>query len=303
VISPVAETHFSGLLHRGKVRDTYDIGDGRLLMIATDRISAFDVVLPTPVPGKGLILAQMSEFWFRLTSKVVPNHFVGMAGDTKAIVGVPRRGALAELPKEMAWRAMVIKRARRVDLECVVRAYITGSAWAEYRKSGTVQGVRLPTGLREAEKLSELMFTPTTKAETGHDEPLTWSQTTDLVGEDTAKRLRELSFKVFTAAHDHASARGMIVADTKFEFGWIDGELALIDEVLTPDSSRFWAAEEWRPGGSPPAFDKQFVRDWLTASGWNRQPPAPALPAEVIEKTRQRYEQALERVTGQRLRG
>jgi phosphoribosylaminoimidazole-succinocarboxamide synthase len=298
----VAETNFSGLVHRGKVRDTYDIGGGRLLMIATDRISAFDVVLPTPIPGKGPILAQMSAFWFKLTSKVVKNHFIGMASDPAATSAVPRSGALAELPADMAPRAMVIKRAKRVDIECVVRAYIAGSAWAEYRKSGTVQGVKLPAGLREAEKLPELMFTPTTKAEEGHDQPLTWHETIDLVGEDTAVRLRELSFRVFRAAHDHASARGMIVADTKFEFGWLDGELILIDEVLTPDSSRFWAVEDYRPGASPPAFDKQFVRDWLSASGWNKQPPAPSLPADVIAKTRSRYEQALERLTGQRLR-
>ncbi|MBI2965432.1 MAG: phosphoribosylaminoimidazolesuccinocarboxamide synthase [Chloroflexi bacterium] len=297
----VAETNFSGLVHRGKVRDTYDIGGGRLLMIATDRISAFDVVLPTPIPGKGLILAQMSAFWFKLTSKVVKNHFIGMASDPAATSSVPRRGALAELPADMAPRAMVIKRAKRVDIECVVRAYLAGSAWAEYRKSGTVQGVRLPGGLREAEKLPELMFTPTTKAEAGHDQPLTWRETIDLVGEDTAVRLRELSFKLFGAAHEHASARGMIVADTKFEFGWLGGELILIDEVLTPDSSRFWAVEDYRPGVSPPAFDKQFVRDWLSASGWNKNPPAPSLPADVIAKTRRRYEQALERLTGQRL--
>lgn len=291
----------SSLVHRGKVRDTYDIGDGRLLMIATDRISAFDVVMPNPVPGKGLILAQMSAFWFNLTGQAVRNHFIGMASDRAAISGVPVRGALAELPPDMTHRAMVIRRAKRIDMECVVRAYLAGSAWAEYRSSGTINGARMPAGLSESDRLPELMFTPSTKAQAGHDEPMTWDEAVDLVGEETARRLRDLSFKVFQIADRHATARGMIIADTKFEFGWIDGQLILIDEILTPDSSRFWDAKNYRPGVTQPAFDKQFVRDWLLSSGWNRQPPAPVLPDDVVARTRERYEQALERLTGRRL--
>lgn len=281
---------------------TYDIGGGRLLMIATDRISAFDVILPNPIPDKGLILAQMSAFWFHHTGKIMPNHFIGLASDRKALAGIPVQGALASLPPEMGPRAMVIKRARRIDVECVVRAYLAGSAWVEYQRSGSVHGVRLTQGLGESEKLPELMFTPTTKAESGHDEPMTWDQTVAQVGEATAVDLREASFRVFRSAEALAERRGMIIADTKFEFGWIGEELTLIDEVLTPDSSRFWAAEDYRPGMPQAAFDKQFVRDWLLSSGWNRQPPAPELPQKVVARTRERYEQALERLTLNRLK-
>lgn len=294
----MSETRFEGLVHRGKVRDTYDIGGGRLLMIATDRISAFDVILPNPIPGKGLILAQMSAFWFRHTRNVMPNHFIGLASDRKALADIPATGALAGLPQEMGPRAMVIKKARRIDVECVVHAYLAGTAWAEYRKSGTVHGVRLPSGLRESDRLPELMFTPSTKAESGHDEPLTWDQTVRMIGEETSVRLREASFRVFKSAAAHAERRGMIIADTKFEFGWVGGELTLIDELLTPDSSRFWAADAYRPGETQAAFDKQFLRDWLLSTGWNRQPPAPSLPEDVIARTRERYELALQRLTG-----
>lgn len=300
--TPLIETGFEGLVHRGKVRDTYDIGGGRLLMIATDRISAFDVILPNPIPDKGRILAQMSAFWFRHTGEIMPNHFIGLASDRKALAGIPIEGALASLPPEMQSRAMVIRRARRIDVECVVRAYLAGSAWAEYRKTGAVHGVRLKQGLRESEKLPDLMFTPTTKAESGHDEPMTWDQTVALIGEATAVRLREASFRVFRSAQAVAESRGMIISDTKFEFGWIGDQLTLIDELLTPDSSRFWAAEDYRPGVTQAAFDKQFVRDWLSSSGWNMQPPAPELPPEVVARTRERYEQALERLTGKRLK-
>lgn len=193
---------------------------------------------------------------------------------------------------------MVIKKARRIDVECVVRADLVGTAWAEYRKSGTVHGVRLPSGLRESDRLPELMFTPSTKAESGHDEPLTWDQTVRMIGEETSVRLREASFRVFKSAAAHAERRGMIIADTKFEFGWVGGELTLIDELLTPDSSRFWAADAYRPGETQAAFDKQFLRDWLLSTGWNRQPPAPSLPEDVIARTRERYELALQRLTG-----
>ncbi len=297
-MTAVFETNLPGLLHRGKVRDTYDLGDGRLLMVASDRISAFDVVLPTPVPDKGKILAQMSVFWFDLTKDVVPNHLIGLANDEVALADVPRTGALAALPEDLATRAMVIKRAERVDVECVVRAYITGSAWAEYTRSGTVNGAPMPAGMLEADRFPEFLFTPSTKAEVGHDMPLTITETEDLIGRELTQKVTEASLKVFTKAHDYARGRGMILADTKFEFGMVDGELTLIDEVLTPDSSRFWDVNDWKPGASPPAFDKQFVRDWLTDSGWNKEPPAPDLPADIIEKTRERYAEALRRLTG-----
>ena len=297
-MTAVFETNLPGLLHRGKVRDTYDLGDGRLLMVASDRISAFDVVLPTPVPDKGKILAQMSAFWFDLTKDVVPNHLIGMANDEAALADVPRTGALAALPKDLALRAMVIKRAERVDVECVVRAYITGSAWAEYTRSGAVNGAPMPAGMLEADRFPEFLFTPSTKAQVGHDLPLTIAEMEDLIGREIAEKVTQASLKVFAKAHDYARSRGMILADTKFEFGLIDGELTLIDEVLTPDSSRFWDVNDWKPGASPPAFDKQFVRDWLTDNGWNKEPPAPELPADIIEKTRERYAEALRRLTG-----
>jgi len=301
-MTAVFETNLPDLLHRGKVRDTYDLGDGRLLMVASDRISAFDVVLPTPVPDKGKILAQMSAFWFDLTQDVIPNHMIGMANDEAALADVPRTGALAALPADLAPRAMVIKRADRVDAECVVRAYITGSAWAEYTRSGTVNGAPMPAGMLEADKFPEFLFTPSTKAEVGHDLPLTIAEMEDLIGRELAQKVIEASLKLFTRAHDYARGRGMILADTKFEFGLVDGELTLIDELLTPDSSRFWDVNDWKPGASPPAFDKQFVRDWLTDSGWNKEPPAPDLPDDIIRKTRERYAEALRRLTGRQFR-
>ena len=297
----IAETSLPGLIHRGKVRDTYDLGDGRLLMIATDRISAFDVVLPTPIPDKGRILAQMSRFWFDLLGGAVPHHMIAIASDEAAMTGIPRTGALSSLPPELAQRAMVVKKAERIDIECVVRAYITGSAWAEYGRSGTVNSMPMPRDLKEADRFPEFLFTPTTKAEEGHDEPLTPDEVRDMVGAEMAGRLEETSIAVFRRAHDHARQKGMIIADTKFEFGLVDGELTLIDEVLTPDSSRFWDFDEYEPGASPPAFDKQFVRDWLVASGWDREPPAPELPDEVVAQTRDRYVAALERLTGETL--
>ncbi|MEX0761665.1 MAG: phosphoribosylaminoimidazolesuccinocarboxamide synthase [Dehalococcoidia bacterium] len=297
----VYETNLSGLIHRGKVRDTYDIGGGLLLMVTSDRISAFDVVMPNPVPGKGAILAQMSAFWFDLTRDVIPNHFVALASDSDAICNVPKTGALAEITPNLLTRAMVVRRAERIDMECVVRAYITGSAWAEYQEHGTMNGAPLPTGLREAERLAEPAFTPSSKAESGHDVPLMRSEAEDLVGVEMREVLEEKSLEVFAVAHAHALKRGMILADTKMEFGFINGELTLIDELLTPDSSRFWAASDWVPGSSPPAFDKQFVRNWLLESGWNREPPAPELPQDITEKTGERYMQAFERLTGRTL--
>lgn len=297
----IFQTTLPDLVHRGKVRDTYDLGDGLLLMVATDRISAFDVVLPTPVPGKGAVLAQMSAFWFGLTRPVMPNHLIGMAYDHAALARTPRGGALADLAPELQKRSAVIRRATRIDMECVVRAYLTGSAWAEYRTSGTINGAPLPNGMREADRLPEVMFTPSTKAETGHDKYLTRLEGERLVGKGLYARLEQASLAIFRVAHDHAKSKGMIIADTKMEFGFVDGELTLIDELLTPDSSRFWDENDWKPGAAPPAYDKQFVRDWLIQSGWSKEPPAPALPSGIIEKTRERYVQAFTRLTGREL--
>ena len=298
-MNAVSETNLPGLTYRGKVRDTYDLGDGRMLMIATDRISAFDVVIPTPINGKGIILNRMSKFWFDLLADVIPNHMIAPAYDAEAMKSVERIGVLQDLPDDLALRSMVIKKADRIDIECVVRAYITGSAWAEYTKSGTVNSAKMPEGMIEAEQFPEFLFTPSTKAEVGHDEPMTTQEVIDMVGAEMAQNLEETSIKVFTKAHDYARDKGVILADTKFEFGMVDGELTLIDEVLTPDSSRFWDINDYSPGSSPPAFDKQFVRDWLSDTGWNKEPPAPELPADIVEKTIDRYSQALERLTGQ----
>ena len=282
----------------GKVRDLYEFED-KLLLVATDRISAFDVVIPTPINGKGVILNRMSKFWFDLLADVIPNHMIAPAYDAEAMKSVERIGVLQDLPDDLALRSMVIKKADRIDIECVVRAYITGSAWAEYTKSGTVNSAKMPEGMIEAEQFPEFLFTPSTKAEVGHDEPMTTQEVIDMVGTEMAQNLEETSIKVFTKAHDYARDKGMILADTKFEFGMVDGELTLIDEVLTPDSSRFWDINDYSPGSSPPAFDKQFVRDWLSDTGWNKEPPAPELPADIVEKTIDRYSQALERLTGQ----
>ena len=299
VLPSVNETNFSGLAHRGKVRDTYDIGDGRLLMIATDRISAFDVILSPPIPDKGTILAQMSKFWFDLTADVMANHVVGMADDDEALADVPRVGALAEIPDDMRRRSMVIRRAERLDIECVVRGYITGAGWAEYSEHGTLNKQALPEGIVEAQKLDPPIFTPSTKAEEGHDMPMTPSEVVDLVGKEMATKLEEATVRIYRVAQEFAAGRGMIIADTKMEFGIIDGELILIDELFTADSSRFWAKDTYKPGVSPAAFDKQFVRNWLLERGWDREPPAPDLPDDIVRKTRDRYVQAYERLTGE----
>jgi phosphoribosylaminoimidazole-succinocarboxamide synthase len=243
-MNAISETNLPGMTYRGKVRDTYDLGDGRMLMIATDRISAFDVVIPTPITGKGAILTRMSKFWFDLLADVMPNHMIAPAYDAEAMNSVDRIGVLNDLPDELALRSMVIKKAERIDIECVVRAYITGSAWAEYTKSGTVNSARMPEGMIEADQFPEFLFTPSTKAEEGHDEPMTTQEVIDMVGTEMARNLEDTSIKVFTKAHDYARDKGMILADTKFEFGIIDGELTLIDEVLTPDSSRFWDIDD-----------------------------------------------------------
>ena len=293
----IAETSLPNQIHRGKVRDTYDLGGGLLLMVATDRISAFDVVLPTAIPEKGVVLSNISAFWFAMTAGSMPNHYICMANDAASVPGL----SLPEIPAEVARRAMVVKRAQRLDVECIARGYITGSAWAEYRKSGTVHGIAMPAGLVEGDKFPEPLFTPTTKAEEGHDMPMSLSELGDLVGEETARLLGEKTVELYAAADAYARDKGIMIADTKLEFGLLDGQVIVIDEMLTPDSSRFWDAEGYAPGKSQPNYDKQYVRDALTDMGWDREPPAPELPADVVDKTRARYLEAYQRLTGQPL--
>jgi phosphoribosylaminoimidazole-succinocarboxamide synthase len=277
------------LLHRGKVRETYAVGDDRLLLVATDRISAFDVVFDQPIPDKGRLLTQISAFWFELLADLGPTHFLSADGDD-----LPAEAQAAEL----AGRTTLARRAERIDAECVVRGYLAGSGWAEYQRSGSMLGHALPAGLREADRLPEPIFTPSTKAEVGHDENITRDQLASMIGGELARELEERSLALYRAGAAHAEEVGLILADTKFEFGIIDGQVALIDELLTPDSSRFWDASVYQPGVSPPSFDKQYVRDFVAASGWNKEPPAPELPADVIEGTRERYTRAYERLSG-----
>lgn len=280
------------LLRRGKVRDVYDLGD-TLLIVASDRLSAFDVVLPTPIPGKGRILTEAAKFWFRLTQDIVPNHL--LATDTSDILRVLPKGV--NLDPWFDGRMMLCRKAKRVDAECVARAYLAGSGWKEYRTNGNVGGHSLPAGLKEADKLPSPIFTPATKADEGHDENISREKLAEMIGTDLAKTLEELTLRVFTVASEHLAKRDLILADTKFEFGFIDGRLHLIDEILTPDSSRVWEKKDWKPGKTPDGFDKQFVRDYLEKSGWNKQPPAPALPADVVEGTLSRYREFLSKVT------
>lgn len=289
------------MLYRGKVRDTYDLGDDRLLMVASDRISAFDVVMDQPIPGKGVILTQMSSFWFDVIDHVMPNHVIATASDEAAMAYVERTGALVGLPLELARRSMVIKKAQRLDIECVVRNYIAGSAWVEYEESGTMNGEPLPEDIKAADRFSEPIFTPSTKAESGHDMPLTPQDAKNLVGVETHQILEEKSIEVFQVAHDYAAERGMILVDTKFEFGFVDGELTIIDEVMTPDSSRYWDINDWVPGNFPPAFDKQFLRAWLLDTDWNREPPPPTLPDEIVKQTQARYLESYRRLSGKSL--
>jgi phosphoribosylaminoimidazole-succinocarboxamide synthase len=277
---------------RGKVRDIYDAGDARLLLVATDRISAFDVVLPDPIPDKGRVLTAFSAFWFDRTRDLVPNHVI-----TAERWRFPTP---FEADIDLSGRSMLVRAATVIPMECVVRGYLSGSGWKQYTESGAVCGIALPDGLVESDRLPDPIFTPTTKAATGHDLPLTPDEAIALVGRDPYERLRDLSIEIYGRIAAVAEARGVIVADTKFEFGSIDGELTLIDEVGTPDSSRFWPADVYAPGAPQPSFDKQFVRDWLDASGWDHEPPPPNLPAEVIERTSEKYRDAYERVTGER---
>jgi phosphoribosylaminoimidazole-succinocarboxamide synthase len=284
-------THVEGLplIHRGKVRETYEVDDRHLLLVATDRLSAFDVVFDQPIPDKGAVLTRLSAWWFEQLGHLGRSHFV--SADAEALPPGARS-------PEMASRSMLVRRADRVDAECVVRGYLAGSGWAEYQRSGAVCGHRLPDVLREADRLPEPIFTPSTKAEVGHDENISREELAELVGGDVARQLEERSIALYAEGARRAEGVGLILADTKFEFGWIDGELAVIDEVLTPDSSRFWDGERYAPGSSPASFDKQFVRDFVAASGWNKEPPAPTLPDEVISGTRDRYVAAYERLTG-----
>jgi phosphoribosylaminoimidazole-succinocarboxamide synthase len=289
----ISRTDFPGLkLHgRGKVRDIYDLGN-RLLIVATDRLSAFDVILPTPIPDKGRVLTQLSLFWFEKLADVVPNHVIS-AEDFS--------GELAKYSATLWGRAMVVRRTEPVPIECVVRGYISGSGWKDYQKTGGICGLALPAGLRESDRLPEPIFTPSTKATTGHDENISFDETAARIGRGLAERLRDASLTLYRRAAEHAAARGIIIADTKFEFGLLGQELIWIDEALTPDSSRFWPADQYSPGKPQPSFDKQYVRDYLEQIGWNKQEPGPALPPTVVAGTREKYREAYQRVTGHAL--
>jgi len=295
------ETRLPNQLHRGKVRDTYAVNDELLLLVATDRISAFDVVLPDGIPDKGRVLNRMSAFWFEKTRHIVPNHLICLADAPE--VGASYRGneLLSAISPQLASQAMIVRKAKRIDIECIVRGYITGSAWSEYRREGTVSGKPMPEGLLEGAPFPQPIFTPTTKAEEGHDQNMSDQEVLDMVGGEMARQLQETSVAVYSFAQEYAKSRGIILADTKMEFGTLDGELILIDELLTPDSSRFWDMEGYQPGQSQPNYDKQFVRDYLLEQGWNQEPPAPHLPQDVVAKTSERYLQAYYRITGQRL--
>jgi len=286
------------LFCRGKVRDTYNLDD-KLLIVSTDRLSAFDVVLPDPIPDKGRVLNQISFFWFEKTSQVMPNHLITPIDtlDSLKQYFTPK----TTLPDYLIGRSMITLKAERVPVECVVRGYISGSAWAEYKQAGTISGTPTPKGLQESQELPEPIFTPTTKADTGHDEPLSKKEMENLVGKSTARELEEKSLAVYQHARNYARGRDIIIADTKFEFGFVNGKLILIDELLTPDSSRFWDTAQYTVGCSQPSLDKQPVRDWLVASGWNKEPPAPKLPPEVIKATTRRYVEAYQRLTGKKL--
>jgi phosphoribosylaminoimidazole-succinocarboxamide synthase len=286
----ISETNFPGLKlrGRGKVRDIYDLGD-RLLIVATDRLSAFDVVLPTPIPDKGKVLTQLSLFWFEKLAEIVPHHVITASNFT---------GELAPYAATLAGRAMLVRRTEPIPVECVVRGYISGSGWKDYQKTGAICGVKLPAGLKESDKLPEPIFTPSTKATTGHDENISFEETVSRIGRPLAERLRTTSLEIYKRAAEHAAKTGIIIADTKFEFGLLNEELIWIDEALTPDSSRFWPANEYAPGKAQGSFDKQYVRDYLERIGWNKQPPGPELPADIVTATRDKYREAYQRVTG-----
>jgi phosphoribosylaminoimidazole-succinocarboxamide synthase len=280
------------LVHRGKVRDVFDLGDGHLLMVATDRLSAFDVVLPDPIPGKGEMLCQISNFWFDKTAHIIPNHLTGID-----VASVLPAGVDAGL---YAKRAVVTKKLKPVPVECIARGYIIGSGWKDYQRTGAISGIALPAGLRQAQQLPEPIFTPSTKAAVGdHDENIDFAAAVNLVGREQAEAVRDATLAIYAFARDYAAQRGIILADTKFEFGTdADGKLYVMDEMLTPDSSRYWPADEYAVGTSPPSYDKQFVRDYLETLAWDKTPPGPRLPAEVIARTRAKYAEALQKLAG-----
>lgn len=280
-------------LKSGKVREIFDLGD-RLLLVATDRISAFDCIMPNGIPRKGEVLTQISHFWFDRFASEIPNHRLAGPSDPLPAVLQPHSAKVAK-------RSMIVVKAQPLAIECVVRGYLAGSGWKEYRQSRTVCGIPLPAGLQESSELPEPIFTPATKAESGHDENIPFAEAARIVGADLAEQARQASLKIYTAARAYARERGIIIADTKFEFGIFEGKLLLIDEVLTPDSSRFWPADSYQPGRSQPSYDKQFVRDYLETLTWDKTPPAPALPAAVVEKTQAKYLEAYERLTGKPL--
>ncbi len=295
--APLYESSIKSLpfLGRGKVRDMYAVGGDRLLIVTTDRLSAFDVVLPDPIPDKGRVLNEMSNFWFGKLGHIVANHLDGLAAETVVKSG--------EEAAQVKGRSVVVRKLKPLPVEAVARGYLIGSGWKDYQNTGAVCGIPLPKGLKQADKLPEVLFTPATKAEAGaHDENISFARVEKMIGKALAAKVRDLSVRLYREAADYAIERGIIIADTKFEFGTDDkGNLVLIDEVLTADSSRFWPADEYRPGSSPPSFDKQYVRDYLETLGWKKTPPAPRLPAEVIARTSEKYREALHRLTGRKL--
>lgn len=293
-MSVLHESNLTSLkfLHRGKVRDLYEVDADHLLIVQTDRLSAFDVILPTPIPGKGEVLTTVSNFWFKKLAHVIPNHLSGI--DPESVVKTEAERA------QVRGRAFVTKKLKPLPIEAIVRGYLVGSGWKDYQKTGTVCGIQLPAGLQEAQKLPEALFTPSTKAAVGeHDENISFAEAKKLLGAERAEEVKDATLRLYTEAAEYALTRGIIIADTKFEFG-IDsaGKLYLIDEALTPDSSRFWPANQYKVGSNPPSFDKQFVRDWLESSGWNKQPPAPQVPADVLQKTADKYREAQLLLTG-----
>jgi len=294
-VSTLIESDVPGatLWRRGKVRDVYEAGGDRLVMVASDRLSAFDVVFPTPIPDKGRVLTQLSNFWFERLASIVPNHLVS--------TDLAKFPAAFRSVKALKGRSVLVERCERIDVECVARGYISGSAWTEYKALGTVASEPLPKGLVESAQLGDPIFTPATKAITGHDENISRSQLAATVGSELARELERVTIALYRAAHAFALGRGLILADTKFEFGFADGKLTLIDEALTPDSSRYWDAAKYKPGGTPVSYDKQYVRDFVVRSGWNKEPPAPALPDDVVEGTRQRYLECYEKLVGKKL--
>ena len=293
--TPILQLDLPGIkkVRSGKVREVFDLGD-RFLLVASDRISAFDVIMPNGIPRKGEVLTQLSHFWFAKFATLVPNHLLAGADD-------PLPPNLQPFADQLARRSMLVKKARPLAIECIVRGYLSGSGWKEYKKSQTVCGIQLPAGLTESAELPEPIFTPSTKAEAGHDENISFAEAVKIVGEPFATQARDLSLKIYRAGRDYARERGIIIADTKFEFGVFEGKLILIDEVLTPDSSRFWPADQYAPGRGQPSFDKQFVRDYLETLTWDKTPPGPQLPADVVAKTSAKYLEACERLTGRKL--